>query len=409
MDQYPVALMNDTPSPPIARHATRRMVMRTVFEHGPISRAELARLTGLSKQTMSDVVRELEDDDWLRVTGRTQGSVGRSAVTYEVPDRRALVFGADLGGTKIHAALADLRGTLVAETFAATDPRGGLFVVDQIAAMASALAASADVAPALIRVGVVGIPGAVNARTRRLLMVPNIADFEHLAFEDELVGRLGFPVVAGNDVNMAAKGEQWRGEGRDADSFVFVALGTGIGMGIINEGRIVSGAHGAAGEIATLPIGVDPFDARSFKSGALESAIGSAAIRARYTGRGGTAEHTVRDIFDRIATGDVAAIATIDEVARTLAQAVLAVAAVVDPEKIVFGGSIGTRPELVERVEHYLGRCMPTPVACSISRLGSGAGLLGTIATALEHLRDVLFAPPAPALGWDPAELRERA
>jgi predicted NBD/HSP70 family sugar kinase len=237
-------------------------------------------------------------------------------------------------------------------------------------------------------------------------MVPNIADFEQLAFEDELVGRVGFPVVAGNDVNMAAKGEQWLGEGRDADSFVFVALGTGIGMGIINERKIVSGTRGAAGEISTLPLGVDPFDARSFKAGALESAIGSAAIRQRYVALGGQAEASVRDIFDRLAAGDAAAIATIDEVARTLAQAVLAVAAVVDPEKVVFGGSIGSRHELVERVEHYLGRCMPAPVACTISRLGSGAGLLGTVATALERLRELLFAPLAS--GWDTVDARER-
>jgi predicted NBD/HSP70 family sugar kinase len=398
--------MNDTPTPLAARQVTRRTVMRTVFDHGPISRAELARLTGLSKQTMSDVVRELEDDDWLCVTGRTRGSVGRSAVTYEVQGRRALVFGADLGGTKIHAALADLRGTIVADTFEATDPRGGLHVVDQIAAMARGLAAGAGIAGELIRVGAVGIPGAVNARTRRLIMVPNIADFEGLAFEDELVGRVGFPVVAGNDVNMAAKGEQWRGEGQGADSFVFVALGTGIGMGIINEGKIVSGARGAAGEISTLPLGVDPFDARSFKAGALESAIGSAAIRDRYEALGGQSGASVRDIFDRFATGDAAAIATIDEVARTLAQAVLAVAAVVDPEKVVFGGSIGSRPELVARVEHYLGRCMPAPIACTISRLGSGAGLLGTVATALERLRELLFAPLAS--GWETVDGLER-
>jgi predicted NBD/HSP70 family sugar kinase len=388
------------------REVNRQIVLNLIREFQPISRAELARLTGLSKQTMSDVVGELEADDWLRVTGRTQGSVGRSAVTYEVPDRRALVFGADLGGTKIHAALADMRGTLVADSFAATDPRGGRLVLHQIAAVPTELAASAGVAPALIRVGAVGIPGAVNARTRRLIMVPNIADLEQLAFEDELVRRLGFPVVAGNDVNMAAKGEQWRGEGRDADSFVFVAVGTGIGMGIINERKIVSGARGAAGEISTLPLGVDPFDARSFKAGALESAIGSAAIRQRYVALGGQAEASVRDIFDRLAAGDAAAIATIGEGARTLAQALLGVAAVLDPARGVFGGSIGSRHELVERVEHYLGRCMPAPVACTISRLGSGAGLLGTVATALERLRELLFAPLAS--GWDTVDARER-
>jgi len=387
--------MIETSTTPVARQITLRTVLRTVLDHGPISRAELARLTGLSKQTMSDVVRELEENDWLRVTGRTQGNVGRSAVNYEIQGRRALVFGVDLGGTKIHAALADMSGTRISETKEATDPRGGLHVLDQIARLAISLAEAANVDPHLIRIGAVGIPGAVNPRTRRLIMVPNITGFDQLPFEEELARRTGFPIIAGNDVNMAAKGEQWLGEGRNSDSFVFIALGTGIGMGIINERRIVSGARGAAGEISTLPIGADPFDGRTFHSGALESAIGSIGICARYVGLGGEANLTVREIFDRIAGGDAAAIAIVDEVARTMAQAILAVSAVVDPERIIFGGSVGARTELVERVVHYLARCMPQPVECTISNLGSSAGLFGSIATGLDRLREVLFELPS--------------
>jgi predicted NBD/HSP70 family sugar kinase len=384
----------DTSTAPLARQITIRTVMRTVLDHGPISRAALARITGLSKQTISEVVRELEEGGWLRVTGRTQGNVGRSAVTYEIQARRALVFGADLGGTKIHAALADMAGGIVSETLEQTDPRGGRHVIEQIARLSGSLAESAGVETRFIRVGAVGIPGAFNPHTKRLIMVPNIADFEQLAFEEELGARVGFPIIAGNDVNMAAKGEQWLGEGRSADSFVFIAVGTGIGMGIINERKIISGARGAAGEISTLPLGADPYDARTFKSGALESAISSAAICARYTALGGQGDLSVREIFDRIGSGDAIAIATIDEVARILAQAILAVAAVVDPEKIVFGGSIGVRTELVERVVHYLARCMPAPIECTISKLGSGAGLFGTIATALDRLREGLFELP---------------
>jgi predicted NBD/HSP70 family sugar kinase len=386
--------MIDTSTAPMARQITLRTVMRTVLDHGPISRAELARITGISKQTMSEVVRELEEADWLRVTGRTQGNVGRSAVTYEIQVRRALVFGVDLGGTKIHAALADMAGGIVSETVEMTDPRGGKHVIEQIARLSASLAESAGVDARSIRVGAVGIPGAFNPRTKRLIMVPNIAGFEQLAFEEELGASVGFKIIAGNDVNMAAKGEQWLGEGRTADSFVFIAVGTGIGMGIINERKIISGARGAAGEISTLPLGADPYDARTFKSGALESTMSSAAICARYAALGGEGDLSVREIFDRIGSGDAIAIATIDEVARTLAEAILAVAAVLDPEKIVFGGSIGVRTELVERVVHYLARCMPDPIECTISKLGSGAGLFGTIATALDRLREGLFELP---------------
>jgi len=382
--------MTDT-SIPTSRQITLRTVMRTVMDRGPISRAELARLTGLSKQTMSEIFRELEEDGWVVVTGRTQGNVGRTAVTYEVAARRAFVFGADVGGTKIRAALADMGGELVAETVEPTDERGGEHVIAQIARLSKFLAMEAGLSTERILVGTVGIPGAYNPRSRQLAMVPNIPGLEGSAIETELASLAGFEVHVGNDVNMAAKGEQWLGEGKGLDSFVFIALGTGIGMGIINERRIIRGARGAAGEISTLPIGVSPYDSRTFNAGALESVVGSAAIRARYEGYGGAAGLSVREIIDRIKDGDKRASATLDEVARIIAEAILAISAVLDPERVIFGGSIGARSELLARVRKILPLCMPNPPECSISKLGSRAGLYGTIANSLDHLRENLF------------------
>ncbi len=233
-------------------------------------------------------------------------------------------------------------------------------------------------------------------------MVPNIPGLTDLAFEDVLRDRLGYDILIENDVNMAAKGEQWLGNGRSIDNFVFVALGTGIGMGIVNEGRIVRGARGAAGEIATLPIGADPFDSRTFMAGALESAIGSIAIRGRYEALGGTPGLTVRELFER--KDDPAAGMVIDEVARVVATSLVAISAVVDPEVVIFGGSVGARPELVERISFYLSRCVPVPLSCTISPLGSQAGLFGAIAIALEQFRETLFeiqgAPISAWLSW---------
>lgn len=385
--------MIDFSSVPMTRQLTLRTVMRTVLDRGPTSRAELARLTGLSKQTMSEVVRELEEGGWLTMTGHARGGVGRSAAIYEVRADRALVFGADVGGTKIKAALADIRGTIVAEAEVPTDPAGGETVLSQIASLRKRLAKKAGLGTDRILVGTVGIPGAYNARTRELAMMPNIAGLEGPDFAGRLAERVGIEMLVGNDVNMGAKGEQWLGEGRDVDSFVFIALGTGIGMGVINERHLVRGARGAAGEISTLPIGGNPFDGRTFKAGALESAIGSAGIAGHYAGLTGRTGVTVREIIDSVATDPFAA-ATVDEVARTLAAAVLAVSAVVDPERVILGGSIGARPELLARLEHYLPLCMPNAPACTISTLGSRASLLGTIATSLDRLRENLFELP---------------
>ena len=105
--------MTDLSSLATSRQITLRTVVRILLDRGAVSRAELARLTGLSKQTMSEVFRDLEDGGWVQLAGRTQGAVGRSAAVYEVCADRALVFGADVGGTKIQAALADMRGRIV--------------------------------------------------------------------------------------------------------------------------------------------------------------------------------------------------------------------------------------------------------------------------------------------------------
>lgn len=383
--------MTDLSSLATSRQITLRTVVRILLERGAVSRAELARLTGLSKQTMSDVFRDLEDGGWVQMAGRTQGAVGRSAATYEVRAERALVFGADVGRARIQAALADMRGRIVAELVEPTDVRGGPHVIEQLAHISDELASRAKLPVDRMLVGCVGIPGAFDLRSRQLFMVPNIAGLEGSFFAEELEALVSFDVAVGNDVNMAAKGELWMGEGKGIDNFVFIALGTGVGMGIINERRVLRGSRGGAGEIASLPVGASGYDARTFHSGVLETMIGSAAIRDRYEAAGGQQGLTVRQIIDRIEGGDRVAGATLDEVARTLAEAILAVSAIIDPERVVLGGSIGARIELLDRVRHFLPRCMPTPPECTISRLGSRAALYGAIASSLDLLYDSLF------------------
>ncbi len=382
--------MNFLPPSFSSRQQIQRAVILAAISNEQVSRAELARVSGLSKQTMSDVFRDLEDDGWIEVVGRTTGNVGRSAAVYRLSPKRALLFGADVGGTKVHAALTDAHGNVLAEREEPTTQDGGEAFCEQILACCRTLAQEAGEPMDRVVAGTVGIPGAFDPARRKLFMVPNIAGLNDYPIEDDLAQRLGFPVRVDNDVNMAAKGEMWRGEGQNIPCFVFIALGTGVGMGIINEGRVLSGSRGAAGEIATLPIGGDPFDARNFHAGALERSVGSIAIRDRYEGSGGVKGLTVRDIFDAIDRGDEIANATLTEVARQLAVGIVAICAVLDPQRIVMGGSIGAREELVERIRHFIPMCSPTPPECVVSTLGRRAGLLGTISQSRDLLLDIL-------------------
>ena len=395
----------------VTRQISVRSVMEAVLRQGSVSRAELARLTGLSKQTTSEVIRGLQQEGWIRARGRTQGAVGRSAATYELEDNGAFVLGIDLGGTKLHLALANLAGGIVAEAIEATHPRGGSALVGQIEAMLRRLVAEAGIDGGRIRRGAMGSPGVFQPDTGHIAIAPNILGLDRIDMRHALRERLGFPVAVDNDVNLAAKGEQWQGCGRDLEHFAFIALGTGIGMGLIADGQVLRGARGAAGEIAYLPFGADPFDSRGYRHGTLESALGSQAILERYRGFGGEATTDVRGIFERLSHDDAAAQATLDEVARLLVQALMAVRAVADPELIVLGGSIGRRAELVERVRALIQRYMAEPVPVVASALGNRATILGAIGMALTRLHDELFGLPGlpsdfalPAVAAEPSE-----
>jgi predicted NBD/HSP70 family sugar kinase len=382
--------MQDAPSSPVARQQSVRLVVERLLRDRSVSRAEIARSTGLSKQTISEVMRDLERDGWVHEDGQIQGSVGRSAVTYALRPDAAFVLGIDLGGTKLHIALADLHGEIVAESIEPTSCDGGAAVVAQIERMKDALLEQASVPAQRLRGGVMGSPGMVDPASGSIVIAPNIPGLDSLDVRAALRERLGIDIAIENDVNLAAIGEHWRGNSRRARSFAFIAVGTGIGMGIFSDGYLVRGARGAAGEIAYLPLGGDPYDARGLRYGTLETAIGSVGIIERYVGLGGSPGSTVRDVFDRLDIEEAARI-TIDEVSRILTTAILAVHSILDSEIIILGGSIGARPELKLRIDEHLGRCMREPVRIELSALGNRATLIGAIGSALDLVHRSLF------------------
>jgi glucokinase len=312
-------------------------------------------------------------EDWLDRDGRFLAVAGG-------------LFGADVGGTKVQSVVTDLNGTVLAEMRADTPAAGGHAVLALVAAHMAELSAQAG---CTILAAGIGLPGALHPVTGHLERAPNLRGLAGRDMREVFRTELGVPVAVENDVNLAAIGEAWLGLGARVDTRVgglaFVALGTGIGMGVAWGDRVLRGALGAAGEIAALPIGADPFAASSHTCGALESVVSGAALVAAYRASGGThSGQTLRDIA-KDASPDPALDAVMDRLAKHAAQAVLSVDAVLNPSLFVFGGGIGSRPALLERVRSYLERLVPEgmPVPeCHISILGNRAGVLGAIRTA---------------------------
>jgi predicted NBD/HSP70 family sugar kinase len=378
------------PTNRLTRQLSQRSVFEALLQRSPISRAHLAKVTGLSKQTTSEVIDAFEQQGLVRPIGRTSGNVGRTAVLYELSPEGGHVLGIDLGA-RLTVALADIAGRVLAEVDEPTDSRGGAWAIDQIARLSDRLARDNHTHPSRIRSIVMATPGVVNPKSGAIEMAPNIAGLGHLNVVGLLGEKLGSPVVLENDINLALLGEIWHGCAQNVDNVAFLALGSGVGLGLYLNGRLVRGKNGAAGEIGYLPIGGDPLQAESRLQGCLEYQVGATGVVRRYREAGGSDVDSEREVFEQAQAGDPIAASVVDETARLTALAAAAVIATVDPQLLVLGGSVGARADFADKVARVLLQLSPRPVEIRTSSLGRRAGVVGALSVALRRLHDEFF------------------
>lgn len=352
-----------------------------------------SRLTGGSPEVAAaEAQRLLGAAGWIETRG---GDVVPS-------DRRGLVVGLDLGGTKLRGAIGNAAGHILSEYEQPTVNDAPDSALAQMAEMARSLAARISVPIEAVEQITIGVPGVV-APDGRVALSPNVRFDAETPLAATLHKRLGVPVSVDNDGNLSAYGELVSGCGRarGTPSLAFLAIGTGIGMGLIIDGHLLHGRGGGAGEIAFLPFGTDPFAAaEAHAGGAFEAVVGTDGIRQAYGARTGLALE-VHEIFDRAEAGDTVAAAVIETTIRSIAIGSAAVIALLDPGLLVVGGGIGARPGLAERIGTLTARLVPTPCDVVPSALGNRAGVVGAVDfaghLARQRLIDTLNAEPAGA------------
>jgi predicted NBD/HSP70 family sugar kinase len=281
----------------------------------------------------------------------------------------------------------------VRESEIQADPRGGMRLIEQIAALRHDILGEASVPPERLLQAAVAIPGVMDPATGRLSLAPNLDDMGTIDVATSIRQVLECKLTFENDVNAGAIGEYWETPQSQTEHYAFVSIGTGVGLGILVDGKILRGAFQAAGEVGYLPLGPDPFSPLNVERGALESSLGAAGIAGRYHLAGGRQGTPVREIFERYNAGERAAIVTITESARLAALLVATVTAVIDPAKVVMGGNIGGRPELIDLIRQILPTCTRRPVAVEGGLLGARATVVGAAAIALGELHNSLFRP----------------
>ena len=353
--QRPLPILATTMSDPLLEKATRqhtkdhnsRLLLRTIYEYGEISRAELARLTGLTRATVSDVTGELIERGLIAERGQGQIAIGRTPTLLSVVDDARLVAALSVTNDAVQGALVNLRGGLRHELELKLPNREGDTVLATIYAVAEALLKAAD--RPLLGIGIV-TPGLIDTMTGTVLRAVSFG-WEDLPLGTLVRQRFQLPVYVANDSHSLALAEYMFGAPRGTPNLVVLKVGRGIGAGIVLDGHLFSGESYGAGEIGHLVVAEGGPRCNCGNFGCLETVASSAALlaRARELARDQPGSPlarlapeaiTVETIAQAAADGDEGARALIIETGRYLGIAVASLVSILNVRRIVITGRV---------------------------------------------------------------------
>ena len=318
-----------------------RLVVRTVYDFGPISRADVSRQTGLTRTTVSDVVTGLIEDGVVREIGRGQSTGGKAPILLEVDQDARLVVGLDLGEEQFAGSLVNLRGQIGRTVELPVAGRDGDDAVQLVFELLDQLLDG--VSAPLLGIGI-GTPGLVDSRTGTIRRAVNL-DWRDLPLGAIVGDRYGVPVNVANDSQAAALAEYtYAGEAR-VPNLIAIRVGRGVGAGLILRGALFQGDGSGAGEIGHTVIDPNGALCRCGRAGCLETVAGLRAIETRASAATGrpTDLGTIRDAAQR---GEAWATGIVDDAGEALGAAIAALIGALDVQRIVLLGPV---TELGER------------------------------------------------------------
>ena len=296
-------------------------------------------------------------------------------------------FGVDLGGTTVKIAYFDETGEMLQKWEIPTvTTDGGKHILPHIAASIRDFIRAYQINETNILGIGIGVPGPVSGKG----VVNKCVNLGWGVFNiaEELTALTGFPVKAGNDANVAALGEYWKGGGQGCDNMVFATLGTGVGGGIVIDGHLLHGTHGSGAEIGHMVLNRDETAVCGCgKRGCVEQYCSATGI-VRLAGLHGMKDVTCKDIFDAAKAGDKVALEVMDEYYEYLGQFLGSLCSVIDPEIVVLGGGVskagqmlldGVEPRFHKHVFHAASN-----VKFALASLGNDAGAYGAFKLALD-------------------------
>lgn len=308
-----------------------RLVLGTIYDRGPISRAAVARATGLTRTTVSDVVADLIRDGLAHEMGRGPSTGGKAPILLEITDDARHLVGLDLGEKVFRGAIVDLRGEIVSAIDVSVDDRDGDEALERVFGLVDRLLARTD--RPILGIGI-GTAGLIDTTVGTVLEAVNL-DWHRVPLGALLRARTGLPVYVANDSQATALAEHVFG-GPRTSNLVVVKVGNGIGAGLVLNGRLFQGDGFGAGEIGHTTVRPGGDACRCGRLGCLETVASSRAILARLAGHGIS---NMNEAVEALEAGDPFVRGVVIEAARELGMAIAWLVGTLNIERVLLVGS----------------------------------------------------------------------
>ncbi|MEU3351114.1 ROK family transcriptional regulator [Streptomyces sp. NPDC037389] len=389
----------ETPGSQSSLHrANLERVVRAVRMAGSLTQAEIARTTGLSAATVSNIVRELKDGGTVEVTPTSSG--GRRARSVSLSGDAGIVVGVDFGHTHLRVAVGNLAHQVLAEDAEPLDVDASAEQGLQRAEyLVRTLITKAGINPGKI-VGVgLGVPGPIDAESGVLGSTAILPGWAGTNPRDDLAARLGVPVHVDNDANLGALGELVWGAGRGATDLAYIKVASGVGAGLVINGKIYRGPGGTAGEIGHITLDESGPVCRCGNRGCLETFTAARYILPLLHSAHGT-DLTVPRVVELAREGDPGCRRVISDVGRHIGSGVANLCNLLNPSRVVLGGDLADSGELVlapirESVSRYAIPSAARRLEVVPGALGGRSEVLGALALVLSEMGDSTLLDPA--------------
>ncbi|KPC91100.1 ROK family transcriptional regulator [Streptomyces albus] len=392
----------ETPGSQSSLHrANLERVVRAVRMAGSLTQAEIARTTGLSAATVSNIVRELKDAGTVEVTPTSSG--GRRARAVSLSADAGIVVGVDFGHSHLRVAVGNLAHTVLAEEAEPIDVDASADQgLDRAEHLVRHLVEKSGISPSkIIGVGL-GVPGPIDMETGVLGSTAILPGWVGTNPRDELAGRLGVPVYVDNDANLGALGEQVWGAGHGARDLAYIKVASGVGAGLVINGQIYRGPGGTAGEIGHITLDESGPVCRCGNRGCLETFTAARYVLPLLHSSHGT-DLTMTRVVQLAAEGDPGCRRVLADIGRHIGSGVASLCNLLNPSRVVLGGDLADAGDLVldpvrDSVARYAIPSAARRLTVLPGELDTRAEVLGALALVLDEMGDSTLVDAASAV-----------